>query len=380
MTLTDLLVFLVSIMIGVVSTIVYALIIWRLDRYEQEPLRLLVVAFLWGAIPAVLVSALIEVAFDIPLEAMIADYADVVSISFIAPPVEEGFKALALLAIFWLARNEFDDALDGIIYGSLVGFGFAMTENILYFIGAWSEGGLDRWGQVIAARTLAFGLNHAMFTSLTGVGLGLARYSRSLSARWIFGVLGLLAAISAHLIHNFFVSFSNACLVSFLADWAGVLIVFAIVLLSWNKERSWITSQLQGEVAGGVLTPLQYETILSHRKRIQQSWNLLGFAGMHQAGQWRKLVTAAIELAFKKHQMAAMGEEKGNGATIVALRRRIVSLRQGLGDPALAGMAPCPVCGRPAPQAGATTCPHCNALLTAQSPTPPPSTGAPTAA
>ena len=39
-----------------------------------------------------------------------------------------------MLLLFLLVRNEFDNVLDGVVYGAVIGFGFAMTENTLYFI------------------------------------------------------------------------------------------------------------------------------------------------------------------------------------------------------------------------------------------------------
>ena len=41
---------LVSLVASVVPTILYVLVIWRIDRYEKEPLKLLAAAFLWGAL------------------------------------------------------------------------------------------------------------------------------------------------------------------------------------------------------------------------------------------------------------------------------------------------------------------------------------------
>ncbi len=70
-------------------------------------------------------------------------------------------------------RHEFDGVLDGLIYGVLIGFGFAMTENFFYFIGAFDEGGFVNLTAVIILRSVVFGLNHAFYTSLTGIGFGL---------------------------------------------------------------------------------------------------------------------------------------------------------------------------------------------------------------
>ena len=46
------LVLIVAVLGALIPTIIYVLFIWWLDRYEKEPLWLLALAFLWGAIPA----------------------------------------------------------------------------------------------------------------------------------------------------------------------------------------------------------------------------------------------------------------------------------------------------------------------------------------
>lgn len=59
-------------------------------------------------------------------------------------------------------RHEFDGVLDGLTYGAIIGFGFAMTENFLYFIGAFSEGGFVDLTVLIFLRAVIFGLNHTL--------------------------------------------------------------------------------------------------------------------------------------------------------------------------------------------------------------------------
>ena len=46
--------FLASIVLGIVPMVIYALIVWRLDRWEKEPFPLMLAAFCWGAIPSVI--------------------------------------------------------------------------------------------------------------------------------------------------------------------------------------------------------------------------------------------------------------------------------------------------------------------------------------
>src|SRR6185369_17813007 len=57
-----------------------------------------------------------------------------------APIVEESSKAFILLVLFLWKRDEFDGIVDGVVYAGMVGLGFAMTENVLYYGRALQEG------------------------------------------------------------------------------------------------------------------------------------------------------------------------------------------------------------------------------------------------
>jgi RsiW-degrading membrane proteinase PrsW (M82 family) len=351
-----------SVAMGIVSAAGYVWLIWRLDRYEKEPVHWLAIAFFWGAVPAIAISAVVEIAFDTPIRSLSGGYSDLVSASFVAPPVEEFFKAIALWVVFTRARNEFDGVLDGIVYGAMIGFGFAMSENIVYFLGASALNDVGAWSTIVFGRTIAFGFNHAMFTSFTGIGLGLARYARSTRRRLALMGAGVLAAITAHLLHNLFLHIGDLCLLSFVADWLGVLGVLAIVMLAWSRERAWIRRELADEVQAGVLSPDLYGAVSSGWGRWQRA--LLG-TGMprRQARQWRRLFQAATELAFKKHQESVMAGLEDHSQRIVALRGHILQLRRELGDDQVAIGTICPSCGRPN-GADAALCAHCGAGLT----------------
>ena len=319
---------------SVVPAILWSLFVWWCDRYEREPLGLVVVTFWWGAIPAVIFSILIEGVLSIPLRPLHLNSVllDVVESGAVAPIVEEVLKGLALLALFLALRHEFDGLLDGIIYGALVGFGFAMSENLLYFIGALMEGGLGNLTVVIFLRAILFGLNHAFFTAITGAGLGLARLSRNAAARWLLPLMGLFAAITFHAIHNLGTSLAQVNFLTFFvsvaSDWAGVVVVAAIVLLAWYQEMTWIVAELADEV-GTTLTREEYVVAASYGRRLRQ-W-LAGARG-RQLGHLHHLAT---ELAFKKHRLRTLGsaQEPKLSAEIVRLRERIGELRAGLEAP-----------------------------------------------
>ena len=128
--------------LALVPTLFYILLVWWLDRYEKEPVSLLVLAFVWGAVPTIILSLIAEIASSEPLYAIDETVGDLISTVITGPFIEEGFKALILFTLFMAFRREFDDVLDGIIYGAMVGLGFAFIENVLYGMTAADEGGL----------------------------------------------------------------------------------------------------------------------------------------------------------------------------------------------------------------------------------------------
>ena len=47
--------------LALVPTLFYILLVWWLDRYEKEPVSLLVLAFVWGAVPSIILSLIAEI-------------------------------------------------------------------------------------------------------------------------------------------------------------------------------------------------------------------------------------------------------------------------------------------------------------------------------
>ena len=320
---------------AVAPALSWSLLVWWCDRYEREPLGLAIVTFWWGAVPAIVLSVLAEGILGIPLRPWRGGLiTEVVEASAVAPVVEEGVKGLALLFLFLVLRREFDGVLDGIIYGALIGFGFAMTENLLYYMGALAAGGLGSLTIVIFLRAVLFGLNHAFFTAITGAGLGLARLSRHRWGRWGLVLLAWAISVAFHAVHNLGASLAQvnflAFFVSVASDGGGVLLIVVIALLAWQREREWIIAELADEV-GVTLSREEYTTAASYGRRMRQ-W----FAGA-RGRRLGHLHDLATELAFKKRQLRILGAEREPklAAEIVRLRERIREARLGLGMPPL---------------------------------------------
>ena len=132
---------------------------------------------------------------------------DVLGASVIAPIVEEGVKGAFVVGLLIFRRREFDGIVDGIVYAGLVGAGFAFTENILYMGRAFAESGglVGQDGGVLAVLILRGVLSpfaHPLFTSMTGIGCGLAAVSRSAPARVLYVLVGYALAVVLHALWN----------------------------------------------------------------------------------------------------------------------------------------------------------------------------------
>ncbi len=155
------------------------------DRYEPEPLGWVVKVFFIGAL-MVIPAAILEAPFPRGLFVTV----------IVAPVVEEALKFAAVY--FTVYRDdEFDEPVDGIVYGVAAALGFAMVENIFYVL----EGGLA----VGVLRAIASVPAHALFASVWGYSLGIARF-RPEKERPLIIASGLAAAMVFHGVFNLLAS------------------------------------------------------------------------------------------------------------------------------------------------------------------------------
>src|SRR3954468_16944762 len=179
-----------------------ACFLW-LDRYEPEPRRLLAGGLLWGVFVATAIALLLE-----GVGGFAAGISDHRMLELGAPLAEEASKGLFLFLLLWWRRAELDGVLDGIVYAGMVGVGFAFTENILYLAAAYNgtdgsgPGGTDALTTTFVVRCLVSPFAHPLFTTFTGIGVGLAVSSRSRAARVLLPLGGYACAATAHGIWN----------------------------------------------------------------------------------------------------------------------------------------------------------------------------------
>lgn len=319
-------IFLYALVAAAFPVLLYVGLIYWVDRYEKEPWWLLSGAFLWGAIPSALLSLMFNTLLSAPFYFLLPENAaDLASGGLVAPVVEEVTKAIVLLLILILQRHEFDSPLDGIIYGAMVGMGFAMVENVLYYMSAFSESGASGWNTVVLMRGVIFGLNHALYTALTGLGIAVARNSRNGWVRVLAPLLGLAAAVALHAFHN--VAMFGGTALTFFAgltfDWGGVLLTLVIIVLALTQERRWMKEYLAEEVGLGTLSAEEYGLVRSAALRNRHRLGLLYRHGMRAYWRSGRRFHACSELAYRKRHHALFADE-ASAAAVIRLRQSLI--------------------------------------------------------
>jgi protease PrsW len=308
----------------VLQTLLYLFFVRAIDLYEREPLRYVVPVFLWGFAVATTISLIFNTLAEITFASVVSNQeADVLTSIFVAPVVEESSNGLALLIIFLIAYAasrrrgliEFAGVMDGIVYGSAVGFGFALAEDILY--------GVQFGAETFIVRRILGGFGHAAFTSLTGIGFGLIPFVHNRVLKVVPPVLGLIGAIFLHATFNFLATVYGS--VAYLFMLCVVLVYFLVILVWLAFERRTIRSELREEVGRGLITPQEYAILPTYFRRTAYYLRLI-FTG--HLGTWlraRKSHSTAVDLAFAK-RLARRSSAPSRVERVQALRQKLVDL------------------------------------------------------
>lgn len=298
---------LVGIVLGTLPVPFYvALALW-LDRFEKEPVWILAGTFFWGATVAVFFSFIFNTINGMVFGSFFgASAGQILGGVVSAPIVEEGSKGLALFILYWWKKDEFDGVVDGVIYAAMVGLGFAMAENFLYYGRTFAEGGIEGSIFVFVLRGLISPFAHPLFTSMTGIGLGLARQSNSSFVRFVAPVAGLLAAMVLHALWNF--SGVPLGLVGFLGTYLLVMVpaligVLVMVFLGLRREGLVIRHYLAPELQSGLITRQEYDALGSVGGRIGSSFRALSSGGFERWRAYSRFSETATELAFHRDRV-----------------------------------------------------------------------------
>ncbi|KAF0151445.1 MAG: hypothetical protein FD143_1924 [Ignavibacteria bacterium] len=256
-----------SLFAAILPMILYLFLIWRMDKYEPEPIKFVLLHFFWGAFGAVKLSVIGTAILGVATGITGQNETDgAIQTVFFAPFVEEIAKGILLL---WTVNSKnFDNITDGIVYGTAIGFGFGMTENFLYFV-AYGDTA-SSWFYLVIVRSLFSAVMHAISTGIFGAALGIAKYSNSF-VRSLLPFFALIFSMFVHFFWNASVSFNNTYFLGFVFIIILVIVFLGVLKFSLSNEKKIIEHELLEEVALGII-PQNYLPIISTRLRLKKGW------------------------------------------------------------------------------------------------------------
>ncbi len=291
------------------TAVVLACYLW-LDRWEPEPPRLLVMAFLWGSSVAVVLA----VALEKVIENVVAagrQQTSFFTVAIGAPVIEEATKGLFLLLMMTgRRRNELNTLTDCLVYAGFTAAGFAWLENIFYIAGAETPAA----SVAIAGLRLVLGpFAHPLFTTMFAVGVYFALHQRGTLGKIACLLAGYLAAVLLHGLWNGSALLGAGTYLGVYVLWMmpvfGLSVVLAVA--SRRREQRIVAAKLPGMVAAGLITPAETTWLgsLPARKLVVQS--ALRVGGKPAGSAVKTLAYRVVELAYVRDRIdRGFGDER----------------------------------------------------------------------
>jgi protease PrsW len=298
-----------------------AVLVYLLDLYEREPIPLLIAAFVWGAVAATTLSAIGNAGWGVVVARVGGpEFAARWTAALTAPIVEEILKGLGIVLIVLIARDEVEDVMDGFVYGALCGLGFAVVEDVFYFVAVFG-GDVGGVLEGFFVRVIASGLySHVLYTGLVGMAVGTLITRRDgRPRRERLGPAALLAgaAVLGHFLWN------SPILEFFPAHpWEGgewfliplatavkglplLLFVVLAVRLAHARERRWLRAELMSEVEQDAVTPDELSILERPGARRRSRRAMRDRAGDRASALLGRLQREQINLAMVRSRIAS---------------------------------------------------------------------------
>jgi RsiW-degrading membrane proteinase PrsW (M82 family) len=317
----------VTVFLAAVSFPLLILLCFWLDRYEPEPARYRIAALGWGAVIAVGIGLGLETLASLGGSSMET------TTVFWAPVSEELGKGLFPFLVLLLRRQQLHGILDGIVYAVLTGIGFAFTEDILYYLQSLMQGGAGGLASTFILRGVLSPFAHPLFTSATGVGIGIAVMSRSRVVRVLAPLLGYLVAVLLHATWNGSSTFGGTrgffltYLVAFLP-----LLVILVVIAVWarRQEGKMLTRSLQECAQMGWVSPYEIRWVARLGDRVAARKYAKQVGGKRAADILSDYQQALTEMAFLHHRVVSGTAPADFNQRMYDIQVRAATLRPGV--------------------------------------------------
>jgi RsiW-degrading membrane proteinase PrsW (M82 family) len=174
---------------GYAAPLVYLVYMVRSDRYEREPLALVAYCFGWGAFSGIAAGVLNTI--------ITGPFLGVGGAGFIEEPLK--IFGVYLIASSSRVGDEFNDHIDGMVYGAAAGAGFAGLENFWYLYEMIVNLQYPALTAILLRSTTAF--MHLAWSAVAGRSLGLAKTLKG-RIELVDLVPGVAVAAALHMIWN----------------------------------------------------------------------------------------------------------------------------------------------------------------------------------
>jgi protease PrsW len=295
------------------------LVVRRMDRNEKEPWRLVLVAAAWGAIVATSLVIWGETIWEATAQRSLVPGPGLdASTAFMAGVLEELAKGSAVVLLFLVMRNDFDDVVDGIVYGAAVGLGFNFMESITYMTNLYAIfqpegiGGYAAGFQWYARQVLGLFFGHATYTAFIGAGIGIARQLPSMRQKGFAIASGFIVAIAAHFSWDAWLTFFpiqstvfglvEIHLRTLIMTGPFTAAIIALLIFGVRFEGQNLRDQLGKEAAygRGAILPDEVPILASPWQRLKQRLRALNRGGPRAYLKTARLQSAQLDLAMER--------------------------------------------------------------------------------
>lgn len=291
--------FLLSISFSAIPILIYLFILRWLDKYDREPLKFVLIHFLWGMIGAIVLTFIIGSIVESTLSKKIKDEYSLLFISstFTAPLIEETVKGIFIL--FTFTKLKFDNSTDSIVYGGTIGLGFGLTENLTYFF-EYTESISELIDLALIRNIFSVGI-HFSTSAILGSALAFSKF-KPFKSKLAYFVIGLFLAVSIHSIFNQTILSDDAHFAGYIFSTVIIVLIYFLMNFSLNMEENILYYEMNDEISQGNLKP-EYATVISdYKERNTKGWIRESIR--------KKYITLATTLAFRKNQIRKTSSQK----------------------------------------------------------------------
>jgi RsiW-degrading membrane proteinase PrsW (M82 family) len=212
--------FLLAFIASLIPVLIWLIFLEHKDKHP-EPKKLIALSFFAG---------FLAVIFVLPLEKIVSDSFESMSIMVVCWAAIEELAKYAFAYLFVLRRAENDEPIDGLMYIIAVALGFSALENAFFLANPLLDGDLGQAFLISNFRFIGATLLHTVSSSIIGLALAFSFYkAKTTQALYLF--VGIILAIILHTFFNLTIIASNGSktMIAFYTVWVGLVIILLLI-------------------------------------------------------------------------------------------------------------------------------------------------------